>query len=75
MYTDEFDRVQHCDTTSMLSTLRRSASEIYPTGGAGLTGCAALSHRRSKINYLRSSQLLSALICDEKVFSFEVGDE
>jgi hypothetical protein len=32
----------------------------------GLTVCAVLSHRRSKIIHQRSSRLLSALICDEK---------
>jgi hypothetical protein len=65
----EYACVQHCDTTSMLSTLQRCAQSSHPTGGVGVDRRCRSITAPVKKEYPYLSRLLSALICDKSVVS------
>jgi hypothetical protein len=67
MSADEYACVQHCDTTSMLSTPLRSRATLTAPEVLELTGCEVLSHRRSRRIISVHHQFSSVFICDKKV--------
>lgn len=67
MFADGYVRVQHCDTTAMLSTPQRSARETRYSEAAEDWPAVALYHTGGQeMKHPGLSQHLSALICDKK---------
>ncbi len=59
MNADAYAGGQHCDTTSMLSTVQRSAQPSHPTGGARVDRLCRLITQAVKDN---SSAFIKAFI-------------